>query len=106
MIEIGSNSYGENLYRVHIGTGIAWLQEFHVYAYNEQEAVDLVADYCEENELHGLYADYYEIADLCDVGETVDEYAEAHNLMCCGNHGIYLEVAGLEEITNDGTKNT
>lgn len=98
IIEIGSNSCGENLYRVFIYTGTVWLQEFRVYAYDEQGAVDLVADYCDENELHGLYADYWELFDLCDVGETVDEYAEAHNLTCCGNHGVYLSVAGLEEV--------
>ena len=97
MITIGSNSCGEKFYRVYIGTGTAWYKVFQVYAYNESEAVDLVADYCEEHELEGLYADYYEIYDLCE-GETVDEYAENHNLICCGNHGIYLEVAGLEEI--------
>ena len=95
---IGSNAYGETLYRVYIGTGTAWLKVFQAYAYNEQEAVDLVADYCEEHELEGLYTDFYGIADECEVGQTVDEYAEAHNLICCGNHGIYLEVAGLEEI--------
>ena len=98
MIKIGSNSCGENLYKVLIGTGTAWLQEFQVYAYNEQEAVDLVADYCEEHELEGLYTDYYTIADECEVDETVDDLIEAHNLTCCGNHSIYLEVAGLEEI--------
>jgi len=98
MIKIGSNAYGEKLYRIFIGTGTIWLQEFHVYAYNEQEAVDLVADYCEEHELEGLYTDYYTIADECETGESVDEFIEAHNLICCGNHGIYLEVAGLEEI--------
>ena len=97
-IKIGNRNHGERRYRIFISTGFAWLQEFKVYAYNETEAVDLVADYCDEHELHGLYADYYEIFDLCDVGETVEEYAEAHNLTCCGNHGIYLEIAGLEEI--------
>lgn len=93
---IGSNSCGENLYRVYISTGTMWLKVFHVYAYNETEAVDLVADYCEEHELEGLYTDYWELFDLCDMGETVDEYAESRNLICCGNHGIYLEVAGIE----------
>ena len=97
-IIIGTNNYGEHLYRVYIGTGTAWYKVFQVYAYNESEAVDMVADYVEENEFEGLYADYYEIFDLCDFGETVGEYAEAHGLICCGNHGIYLEVAGLEEI--------
>ena len=95
-IKIGSNSCGESLYRVFIGTGTMWLKEFHVYAYNEQEAVDIIADYCEEHELHGLYSDFYELADECEVEQTVDEYAEANNLTCCGNHGIYLEIAGIE----------
>lgn len=94
-IVIGSNSCGENLYEAYIGTGTAWCMVFKAYAYNEQEAVDLIADYCEEHELHGLYSDYYELADLCETGQSVEEYAEANNLTCCGNHGIYLEVAEL-----------
>lgn len=97
-ITIGSNHYGEKHYRVALGTGTAWVQPFEVYAYNEGEAVDMVADYCEENELEGLYADYYDLADECEVGQSVDEYAEANGLTCCGNHGIYLQIAGMEEI--------
>lgn len=96
-IKIGTNNYGERHYRVFLNTGTMWLQEFHVFAYNETEALDLVADYCEEH-MPGLCADHYELADHCDTGETVDEYAEAHNLTCCGNHGIYVGVAGMEEI--------
>ena len=95
---IGTNNYGEKCYRVYLATGTAWYKVFQVYAYNESEVVDMVADYCEDNELHGLYSDYYDIADECEAGQTVDEYAESHNLICCGNHGIYLDVAGLEEI--------
>lgn len=94
---IGTNECGEHLYRIYLSTGSMWLKVFQVYAYNESEAVDMVADYVEEHEFEGLYFDYYELYDLCE-GETVGEYAEAHNLICCGNHGIYLEVAGLEEI--------
>ena len=93
---IGLNSYGESLYRIYISTGTAWYKVFQVYAYNETEAVDLVADHCEEHEYEGLYTDYWELFDLCDAGETVEEYAAAHNLICCGNHGIYMEIAGIE----------
>ena len=93
---IGSNAYDESLYRVYLGTGTAWLKVFEVYAYNEQEAVDLVADYCEEQELAGLYFDHYDLADECEVGQSVDEYAETHGLTCCGNHGIYIVLAGIE----------
>jgi hypothetical protein len=102
---IGTNNHGEKCYRVYLATGTMWLKVFQAYAYNESEAIDLVADYCESEEFKGLYSDYYELADLCETGQSVDEYAEAHNLICCGNHGIYLEVAGLEEITNDETTN-
>lgn len=97
IIKIGSNHYGERCYRIFIATGTLWLQEFHVYAYDPSRAVDLVADYCQEH-LPGLCADYYEIFDLCDVGETVDEYAEAHNLTCCGNHGVYIDLVKVEEL--------
>jgi hypothetical protein len=93
---IGTNNYGEKCYRVYLATGTAWYKVFQVYAYNEQEAVDMVADHCEEHEFRGLYSDYYELADECETGQSVDEYAEAHNLICCGNHGIYLELAGIE----------
>lgn len=95
---INKGNHGETLYKVTVGTGLAWVKEFKVYAYNEQEAVDLVADYIEEQEFEGLYGDHYEIADLCEVGQTVDEYAEANNLVCCGNHGIYINVVGIEVI--------
>ena len=95
--DIRPGTYGETCYRVFLGTGTLWLAEFHVYADSEQEAVDLVADYCEEHELEGVYADYYELYDLCE-DETVDEYVEAHGLTCCGNHGIYVKLEGIEVI--------
>ena len=96
--EIGDGNHGERYYSVSIGTGTAWLQKFYVYAYDPSQAVDLVADYCEKY-LPGLCADQYEITYLCDAGETVDEYAEAHNLTCCGNHGIYLNIVNIVEKT-------
>ena len=94
-ITIGNDKYGEHLYRIYISTGTAWYKVLQVYAYNESEAVDMVADYVEENEFEGLYFDYYELFDLCE-DETVGEYAESNNLTCCGNHGIYINVAGIE----------
>ena len=100
-----SNQCDEKLYTVSLNTGLAWLQEYSVYAYNEQEAVDLVADYLEAEELTGLYSDHYTLADLCEAGETPDEYAEANNLSCAGNHGIYISIAGIkEELNNDRTR--
>ena len=98
MKPIGNNNHGETLYRVSLNADVLWLADFQVYAYNEQEAVDLVADYCEEHEFKGLYADHYELADECEVGQTVDEYVEANGLTCCGNHGIYVKLEGIEVI--------
>ena len=98
------NNNGEHLYKMLLGTGLAWLQPVRVYADNETEAVDFVADYIEEHEYRGLYSDHYALADLCEVGQTVDEYAEANNLICAGNHGIYLEVIGLE-VSDDENSN-
>lgn len=92
-----SNQCGEKLYTIALNTGTTWIETYSVYAYNEQEAVDLVADYLEANELRGLYCDWYELMDLCENGETPDEYAEANNLICAGNHGIYISIAGIKE---------
>ena len=97
-MKINKGNYGEKLYAVTLSTGLAWTHTYEVYAYNETEAVDLVADYCEDHELEGLYGEYYELADLCEVGQTVDEYAEANNLTCCGNSGIYLNITNIEEV--------
>lgn len=99
-MKINEGNYGEKLYKVTVGTGLAWTKTFEVYAYNEQEAVDLVADYCQEHEeLQGLWGDHYELADLCDIGQTVDEYAEANGLTCCGNSGIYMAISNIEEVS-------
>lgn len=96
-MKINSGNYGEKLYKVTLGRGTWATISYEVYAYNEQQAVDIVADYCEEQGFVGLYSDHYELADICEVGETVDEYAEANNLTCCGNHGIYMQIINIDE---------
>lgn len=95
-MRINNGNYGENLYAVTLGTGTMWTQTYEVYAYDEVEAVDLVADYCEENEFESLYSSHYELANLCEIGETVDEYAEANGLTCCGNNGIYIQLIEIK----------
>jgi hypothetical protein len=97
-MKINEGNYGEKLYKVTLGTGLAWTQSYEVYAYNESDAVDLVADYCEEHEFHGLYSGFYDLYDECDVGQSVDEYAEANGLTCCGNSGIYMQILGITEV--------
>lgn len=99
MTIINPNSHycGEILYTVSLNTGTAWLETYGVYAYDEQDAVDLIADYLEANELHGLYCDWYEIMDNCGFGETPEEYAESMNMICAGNHGVYISVADIRK---------
>ena len=94
---INEGNYGEKLYKIGLWTGTAWIVEYGVYAYSEQGACDTLADYLEENE-SGLCHEYWELNDLCDSFQSVDEYAEANNLTCCGNHGVYIEIANIEEV--------
>lgn len=97
-MQINEGNYGERLYEVTLGTGTACVKTFEVYAYNEGEAVDLVADYCEENELGELYSGFFELYDLCESNESVDEYAAANGLTCCGNSGIYMQILNIQEV--------
>lgn len=85
-------------YRIFVGTGSMYLQEFHVCAENETEALALIADYCEKHDMHWLYADYYELVDLTDTGETVSEYAARQDLTACGESGVYMQIKGIEAV--------
>lgn len=58
---------------------------FLVNADNEQEAIDYLIDYCEDN-CPGLIATYQE---LIDAGYTDIEIDE---LIYGGNHGLYLTI--------------
>lgn len=89
-----------NWYRILVNTGTAYLATFDVQAFNEQEAVDKVADLIEEKH-EGLFNDHYALQDLCETGQTVDEYAEANNLTCCGNHGIYISIDSITKLEHD-----
>lgn len=94
---INAGNHGEKLYKIGLWTGLAWVAEYGVYAYNEQEACDILADYLEENE-SDMCIDYWYLNDLCDSFQSVDEYAAAHNLTCCGNHSIYLAIENIKEV--------
>ena len=99
MTIINQSNYGEKAYKIALGTGTAWTEEFTAYAYNEQDALDLVADYLENEGCNGLYYDRAELEILasCSEWKTVEAFAEAHNLTCCGNHGIYVELVNITE---------
>ena len=99
MIIINEASCGENTYVVSIGTGLAWSEQYQVAAYDEQSAADLVADHLEDHKCTGLYYEPFELEVMasCSEYKTTEAFAEAHNLTCCGNHGIYIELLNIEE---------
>lgn len=88
--------YEEHDYKVCVNTGTYSSCVVKVKAYNIQDAIDMVIDKLEEEE-SPLVFDYYAIADECEAGETVDEYAEANNLICGGNHGLYISIDAVYE---------
>lgn len=96
---INEGNHGEKLYKIGLWTGTAWIAEYGVYAYNEQEACDTLADYLEENE-SGMCIEYWHLFEHSGY-QSVDEYAESLNLTCCGNHGIYLEIESIKEIVQN-----
>lgn len=82
-------------YKVNVGTGLAWPYSVTVEAFSETEAVDLVAD-----ELKGsaFVSTYEELEKMKADDETVDEYAQANGLICCGNDGVYMSVISIERV--------
>lgn len=96
MFPINEGYNGENLYQITVGAVGSYVKDFAVYAYDEQTAINLVANHIVEEEYEYLYGDHYEVADLCEVGQTVSDYAEENNLTCAGDHGIYIKVVGIQ----------
>lgn len=92
-----TNEYGEKKYQVGIGTGTMYPYVETVWAYSEQEAVDKVVDMLEA-ENSNLIADYYELYDLCEAGQTVDDYAYENGLVVAGNSGWYVDLKFVKEI--------
>lgn len=90
-----------DLYEVLIGTGLAWPHKETVEAFSEQEAVDAVADKLGPC---GFIFSYSDLEKFCNPGETVDDYVEAHNLVCCGNNGLYLELINIRKIEENKTE--
>ena len=97
MSVINEGKYGEYCYKIYLNTGTAWLEEFEVYAYTESEAIEELVKYIIHNKFDGLWFSYYELLDECELGETVDEYAENHGLIAC-DKGVYLPLARMEVI--------
>lgn len=101
MTIVNQAACGEKTYIISIGTGLVWATLFKVAAYHETQAVDLVADYLEEHGYTGLYYDHLELEVIakCSEYKSAEAFAEANSLTCCGNHGIYIELLNIEEVS-------
>lgn len=103
MIIINKPTYGEKTYIVSLATGTAWLDPYQVSAYNEQEAIDKLADYIEGKGYKNLYFEYGMLRVMAEYSHgkyaNAEEYADAHGLVCCGNHGIYIHLISVEEVS-------
>lgn len=97
MSAINEGKYGEYCYKIYLNTGTAWLEEFEVYAYTESEAIEELAKHVVGFGFDGLWFSYFQLANECELDETVDEYAANHGLIAC-DKGVYLPVARMEVI--------
>lgn len=95
MYPINEGYNGENLYQITVGAIDSYMEDFKVYADDEQTAVNLVANHIVEEE-YDLYGDHYDVADLCEIGQCVDGYAEENNLTRAGDHGVYIKVLDIK----------
>lgn len=107
-IGLGDNQYvlnsesEDNMYKVYLGTGLPHLAIFLVDAKNEQDAVDRVVDFCEDNEYTGLYTEYLDLEEESgrEGVEDVDKYIEECGLTVAGNSCHYIELVSIELINS------
>lgn len=85
------------LYRIGVGTGLAWPWHKVVEAFSEQEAVDEVADFLEA-EGSAYVKTYTDLLKGREKGKSAADVQNELNLTCCGNHGIYMEVVSIEKL--------
>lgn len=96
MAAINESDYINNqLFKIILATG----EDFKVFAYDEEEALNILADHLVEEEREYSYADHYEVADLCEVGQSVAKYAEENNLYYAGEQGVYIQVSEIQNIS-------
>lgn len=97
MSAINENDYMNNqLFKITLATG----EDFKVFAYDEEEAIDLLIKHLIEDEREYACYDYYTIADLCEVGESVGEYITENNFYGNGN-GVYIKIEEIKIIKEE-----
>lgn len=77
-------------YKITLPTGLYFSSVFWVAGINEQEALDTLADFLEDNHMSNSYRTYDELWDEAEKYEVSFKLHE-QRFICCGNHGIYLD---------------
>ena len=97
MIIVNAKLDGENTYDITIGDGTI----YRASAFILDDAIDRVADYIEKHN-KGLYVDgqALKIMSECSKNESIEAFAKAHNLTCCGANGIYIEITNVKGCPN------
>lgn len=77
-------------------------ESFKVYADNENEVLNITADYLESHKYTNSYYEHgtLEIMAECSDYKTVEALAKAYNLTCCGNNRIYIDVEEIKCLKN------
>lgn len=98
VIKVNTSVYYDNHYIVMLWSGAGYLmQPFDVYANSEQQAVEIVVAYCDNNNLHGYLIDVEDVEDEEDNNYT---YIDATMEDATKPYYIYSNVR-IEEVNND-----
>lgn len=89
MILVNTKLNGENAYDITVDESVT----YRVFAYNVETALDILADNsrCE----HFDYMTVELMAQHSDYG-SVDAFAKAHNLVCCGKYKSYIPITHIK----------
>ena len=94
MIIVNSRLKGANTYDITIGEGAY----YRAFAYDLDTAIDLVADHLVSVNATQLYFDAFTFGIMAEHSNyrNVELFAKAHNLICCGKDGIYVEITSVK----------
>lgn len=92
----------DNIYKVSLGTGTAWVYVFIVDAYDEQSAISRVVQFCIDNGYIGLYHTFelMEYNAENDEEEPMDvfDYADYIGWHYDGDTSCFIDLQGLENL--------
>lgn len=100
MVIINQPRPNDNTYIVSLGVGTEYQHNFTVFASNQVEAVERLADYLIAQNYHDQYFDALEVNLMASSKhQTMQEFAKAYDLYHCPKHHIYLPDVGVQEVS-------